>query len=634
MCERPFGASKMMSGSKQGRLLVRWRTPVCVLLSVALSVGSGCFSSEEGETFYGRVVAPRSQEFRWSNGGLPRVFDPARAAAPPDTDAVRAIFEGLTDYDPQTLKPVAAVAARWESAENDRVWTFHLRPEARWSNGDPVTAEDFVRSWRRTLRLGDDAPHAELLANLVEPKQPPKRVEEPAGDSTGAVIERTRESNPAEPARESQAEDGAGSEEVEELAAEAVDEKTLRVRLRRPDKNFPELVAHPAFRPVHTSVAGGVAGGEDAAPVARGVASPEQVISNGAFRLRELNADAVVLEREAGYWNAASVALERVRFVGARDAESALSAYRAGEVDAVTNARVEPLGLKLLASYKDFRRTTFGALTYYDFNAARPPFDDARVREALARAIDRRRLTADTLEGAAEPAESFLPARNVEAAGEEKPSPLAYDPAAARRLLAEAGYPGGAGFPRVRLLVNRNEQHRRVAEAMASMWRTTLGVETEILLKDWAEYETLLRTGEYDVARRSLVMQTTDEETIMRSLFAPERFAFDARAEGEPDAPETPASSPSPEATQPADGQATAPTPAAAVATPPIVTEAQALREVPAVPVYFAASYSLVKPYVQGFDANVLDAPSLQRVRIDTNWQPPKKETRITLRGE
>ena len=120
----------------------------------------------------------------------------------------------------------------------------------------------------------------------------------------------------------------------------------------------------------------------------------------------------------------------------------------------------------------------------------------------------------------------------------------------------------------------------------------------------------------------------------MRSLFAPERFAFDARTEGEANAPDAPAAaSPSPEDAQTAEGQ-TAATPTVAVVAPPITSESQALREVPAVPVYFAASYALVKPYVQGFDQNVLDAPSLQRVRMDTNWHPPKTETRISLRGE
>src|SRR5215208_5524892 len=136
-----------------------------VVVSCALLLG-GCFREEKGERFYGKVVVPSAQEFRWSDGGLPKVFDPARAAAPPDTDAVRALYEGLTDYEPGSLRPAPAVASRWEPAEGGRRWTFHLREGARWTNGDPVTAQDFIRSWQRTLRLGEGAPHAALLSNI------------------------------------------------------------------------------------------------------------------------------------------------------------------------------------------------------------------------------------------------------------------------------------------------------------------------------------------------------------------------------------------------------------------------------------------------------------------------------------
>ena len=139
---------------------------VCSLLLALCLVHSGCFSTPEPSTHYGKVVTPKTQEFRWSNGGLPQTFDPAFAAAPPDTDAVRALFEGLTDYDPQTLAPVPAVATRWESSNDGRIWTFYLRDNARWSNGDKVTADDFVRSWERTLKIGPLAPHTELLANI------------------------------------------------------------------------------------------------------------------------------------------------------------------------------------------------------------------------------------------------------------------------------------------------------------------------------------------------------------------------------------------------------------------------------------------------------------------------------------
>src|SRR5436190_2171612 len=126
----------MMPGNKLKPILIRWRARLAVLLVVSLIVVSGgCFETEEGEPYYGEVRVPRAQEFRWSDGGLPQTFDPALAAAPPDTDVVRALYEGLTDYDPQTLAPIAGVAAHWESSADKRAWTFHLRHDARWSDG-------------------------------------------------------------------------------------------------------------------------------------------------------------------------------------------------------------------------------------------------------------------------------------------------------------------------------------------------------------------------------------------------------------------------------------------------------------------------------------------------------------------
>ena len=140
----------------------RWTAVYAMFLVVCL-VHTGCFN-EEPTTYYGKSVPPRAQEFRWSDGGLPRTFDPAFAAAPPDTDAVRALFEGLTDYDPQTLAPIPAVATRWESSHEGRVWTFYLRDNARWSNGDKVTAADFRA---RIARLSVPACQGQFIAPLV-----------------------------------------------------------------------------------------------------------------------------------------------------------------------------------------------------------------------------------------------------------------------------------------------------------------------------------------------------------------------------------------------------------------------------------------------------------------------------------
>ena len=618
----------------------RWRAGLAVCLAVGLTVASdGCFSSDEGEPYYGRVSVPVRQEFRWSDGGLPQVFDPALAAAPPDTDVVRAMFEGLTEYDTRSLTPVSGVAIRWESAAEDREWTFHLRHDARWSNGEPVTAHDFVHSWQRTLQLGERAPHAKLLANLegvqvnatvrTLPTQTPQ-LSRDENAANGAAQVASPEASPAPP--------------KVELGVEALDDYTLRVRLQRSDKNFPALVAHPVFRPVHKTK-----GAEDVEPgdtveadeekragheARSGRAAP--IISNGAFNLSAQADDGVVLERAGSYWNAKIVSLERVRFVASKDAEAALSAYRAGEVDAVTNVNIEPLAMKLLTPYKDFRRATFGALTFYDFNTTRAPFNDRRVRRALSLAVDRQRLSADTLGGATEAAVRFLPSTGD--GGKDDPEAkdhgVAFDADAARRSLAEAGFEGGNNFPRIRLLVNRNEQHRAVAAAIAMMWRNVLGLETEIMLRNWDEYEAALRSGDYDVARRSMVMQTVDEESNMLAMFDPERLNFVTSSETSVGGGAEANASPTPRP----DIRGDAATPAAPPDSSPsknaprhILSEQQALEELPAIPIYFASSYALVKPYVAGFDANLLDAPSLQHVRIDTNWQPPKRDSTIRI---
>lgn len=519
-------------------------SPICSLLLVLCLTHSGCFSGEEPSTYYGTVNPPRLQEFRWSDGGLPQTFDPAFAVAPPDTDAVRALFEGLTDYDPKTLAPIPAVATRWESSPDGRVWTFYLRENARWSNGERVTAADFVRSWERTLKIGPLAPHTELLSNI----EGAAANGQSANGQPTELKEQSSEQPPTPP----------------RFGARAINEHVLQVTLEHGDHSFPALVAHPVFRPVKV----------DAADRIQRIESHE-LISNGAFQLSATESDRVRLERAKTYWDDASVALDRVTFVNSSNAEEALAAYRAGEIDAVTNAAFEPLALKLLAPYKDFRRSTFGAVTYYSFNTAREPFDDVRVREALALAIDRERVSRDNLGGSTEPAGKFLP----EAMSGEKPvvdeaELLEHDVNKARALLAEAGYPDGEGFPVIRLLINRNEQQRIVAQSIAEMWRAALNLETEIVIRSWEDYETSINAGDYDVVRRGMVMQTTSELTNLRMLFHDE-------------APES---------------------------------ETQALKDLKAMPIYFASSYSVVKPYVSGFDANVLDAPSLKQTRINTNW--------------
>jgi oligopeptide transport system substrate-binding protein len=194
---------------------------------------------------------------------------------------------------------------------------------------------------------------------------------------------------------------------------------------------------------------------------------------------------------------------------------------------------------------------------------------------------------------------------------------LGFNVEKARALLAEAGYPGGENFPRIRLLINRNEQQRLVAQAVARMWRDGLGVETEIIARGWEEYEAMLRAGDYDLARRSLVMQTSDEATNMLELFADETDAEAGAVEAGAEAADA--------ASTPATENSTQAGLSEPRSEPSILSEAQALRELPAIPLHFASSYALVKPYVDGFENNLLDAPSLKNVSINTAWRNPSE---------
>lgn len=633
---------------------------------------TACASLEKPkpEPFYSNAAPPPQKEFRWSNGGrLPKSFDPAQAAAAPETDAVRALFEGLTDTDARTLKTVPAIAVDWSSADENRTWIFKLRRDAKWSNGEPLTANDFVRSWKRLAALGARVPHFKLLSNIAGMKKagasennqaeldlfsqnnlkpnltvPP--IFKPNSDDAETKPEanlQTAESQIAtandDAAAATHKDAITGNNKRDEskkkpavkdeiaFGAVAVDDFTLKVSLVEPDKDFPALVAHPVFRPVFA----------DGKSLETGKLNND-IVTSGAFRVKSVSPiDGVTLERSESFWGKNQIQLERVRFVPTANAERALEAYRAGEIDAVTNHDFEPLALKLLTPFDDFRRTAHGALNFYEFNRARAPFDDRRVREALTIAVERERLTQDEMDGASVPALGFLPF------ADEKNLNFSQNVERAKNLFAAAGYADGEDFPVVRLVVNRNNVQQKIARAVAKMWKQNLNVETEIVVRETAEIEAARQTGDYDVLRRGAIFATTDEAVNMQMIFAAENQS--KKTSGEKDSANKTVeenknadelnrrtdSASLQSSTQNTNGAAESQTSGDSVAPEltvesaeprrPITTEADAMSEFAAVPLYFPTAFSLVKPYVRGFESNTLDAPSLKDVSIDNEWK-------------
>ena len=620
---------------------------VCLVLLCLVFAACSELDKPKTEPFYAETAPPPKKEFRWSNGKTPKTFDPAKASAPPETDVVRAVYEGLTETDPKNLKAIPATANVWQSSDDLKTWTFTLRKNARWSNGERVTADYFVRSWKRLAETGDKIAHRELVKNIVGfqpakpetlpvvgnvkidifpkfpvnnnnllPTQKQSPAQAPSNPNSTIILPKPVESNinlaPLNPLTEKKPETPFG--------VEAVDEYTLKVALVEPDKDFPALVAHPIFRPIYGDGKEFETGQLNAA-----------IVTNGAFRITSIGQDGITLDRAENYWNREAVELERVKLVPTENAEKALAAYRAGEIDAVTNVDFEPLALKLLATYEDFQRTPHAAINFYEFNMENAPFDDKRVREALAISIERERITEDEMDGASKSAFNFSPF-------DDKQPKLAQDAQRAKNLLAESGFPDGEDFPTVKLLINRNNMQQKIARSVAKMWKKHLNIETEIVVKGADELDAAWDSGEFDLLRRGAVLPTTDEAVNMSAIFAPEKQSSveNKIVEKNENVPATGNSNSNSSVSTPEQPKANTETNAmsepnaeTSVEDKTIMTEEKAVEDIPAIPLYFSTSYSLVKPYIKGFDINVLDAPLLKNVRIDNNWQPktPKDES-------
>jgi len=615
-----------------GRTIAVRSRAILAFLCFAILISSSCTQIKKPvtEPFFAETSPPPRQEFRWSNGKLPQSLDPALAAAPPETDLVRALYEGLTEVDPVTLEVMPGVAESWSRSEDSREWTFKLRSNARWGDGRAVTAHDFVRAWERLVRLNEKTAHKNLLFNIAgvskavssqavskeavtaadQPNPPATELPPIAGtkaspsNSAGAQPE----AKPASDQPATQTDPAKVSVKTEELGFRAIDDNTLIVQLVIPDPDFPQLVAGTIFRPI--------AG--DGKEFSSEKLSPG-LVTNGPFRIDKIDEAGIRLVRSDEYWNKESVGLESVLVKPMDSPEAALEAYRAGELDAITNMDLSPLVLKILSPYDDFRKTTHSALNFYEVNTARAPFSDRRVREALSISIERERLTEGETDGLTRPALQFLPYRR------DVRTKLAQDKTKAQDLLREAGFPDGKGFPVIRLLINRNDLQLRIARSVARMWKQNLNLETEITLKDIADVERTRKTGEYDLVRRNVVFPTSNNAVNMMALFD----VLPGEAAAAVSAPtDAPSSTPAPAQSQPQANSNTASKSPAEQNTSlinsdgVILSEDEALYELRAIPLYFPTSYALVKPYVSGFEMNSLDVLLLNSIVIDSDWKP------------
>jgi oligopeptide transport system substrate-binding protein len=420
----------------------------------------------------------REGRLHYAISAEPRDLDPQVLVSFNDMKIILALFEGLTALDELTSQPIPAAAASWEVSADQLTWTFHLHPGQRWSDGTPLSAHDFVFSFRRALspRLG--AEYAYVLHPIV-----------------GA-----------------QAYNDATTNDFSTVGVNARDDLTLELRLHHPHAVLPAILALPVAFPVppHVITAGGRTADDRANPWTR----PGTLVGNGPFALTAwVPNQRVAVERNPHHrLPVAPGAIRSVVFHPFDNAAAQEAAFRAGQLHLTSEVPLSRLDTYRERHPEKLRLDPFLETGFLRFNVTRPPLDDPRVRRALALSIDREIIARRVLGGGQQPAPRFTP---PDTAGYTATATQAHDPAAARALLAAAGYPEGRGLRSLELMTFGSEVNRRVVEALQQMWSRELGLTVSLLTKEqrvWLDDERQLN---YDLSLGRWIGDYVDPGTFL-----------------------------------------------------------------------------------------------------------------------
>lgn len=483
----------------------------------------------------------------------PETFDPGMMSGSVEGKVAYQLFEGLLSPASGDGPPEPGGASSWTVSDDGLVWTFQLRPDARWSNGDPVVAEDFRYAWLRILR-GDVAAEYISFVRLVR---------------NGRRFE-------------------AGEVDEQQVGIRTNGLHELIVELEESVPYFAEILPFYTFFPVHR--------GSIEAHGQEGAFRPENLVTNGAFRMREYRRrNRVHLERNPNYWGVDSVALREVYLEIIEDLSANVSAFRDGRVDWTDHLPHNQL--RTLQAMPEFRTGDMLGVYYFRLNTTAPPLDDVRVRRALSLALNREELCRCTLDALYAPTTGFVPP----IPGYTGAASVRFAPDEARELLADAGFPSGDGLPVLQLLFNTSENHRVIAESVQDMWQRELGIRVELVNQEWKVYLDSMRELDYQVARSAWIGDYADPNTFLEIW----RTGDENNRTGWSD----------PTFDQLVN-QAMAQAPQERLVTLRRAEEIL-LEQMPVVPVYTYAQFHLVSERVRGWELNARDVHLLRRIRLE-----------------
>lgn len=410
------------------------------------------------------------------NGIEPESLDPQLITGVAEMRIVSSLFEGLTRQDPVTSFPIPGLAESWDISPDGKTYTFHLRTNLQWSTGGPITADDVVYSWIRALDPATASDYAGQLYYLVNGE----------AYNTGKIKDPSK------------------------VGVHALDRYTVRVELNHPTAFFLDLCAFTTLYVVPRQT---IEKEGDRWLMAR------PLPTSGAYDLVDWRInDKIRLKKNPRYWDAANTKTELVDFLPIGSPTTALNLYETGGADIVWDKDLVPVELlDVLLKRPDFHVSPILGTYFIRFNVNKKPFTDPRVRQAMAMAINKERITKKLTKAGENPADHYTPDG---IARYQAPKGLGYDPEKARKLLAEAGYPGGKGFPRFEYMFNAAaggaaKLHAKIAVELQQMWHDELGIDMELRQVEWKVYLANASKVAFDTCRASWIGDYNDADTFL-----------------------------------------------------------------------------------------------------------------------
>ncbi|MBP6508022.1 MAG: peptide ABC transporter substrate-binding protein [Opitutaceae bacterium] len=447
------------------------------LLAAGLLTGCGKKSTGAGAA---ATNADGSKRMVWrvGNGSEPQDLDLQTITGVPEHKIMMALFEGLVTEDPKDLHPVPGLAESWEISTDGLVYTFHLRTDAKWSNGDPILAGDIVESFRRILTPALASEYAYLIYNFVTGAK---------DYYEGRLTDFTQ------------------------VGLKATDDHTFQVTLAHATPYLLKIMAsHYSWWPVPVKVITRFGRLEQKRT---DWTRAGNLVGNGPFMLKEWAPNQkIVVVRNPHYWDAKTVKLDEINFYPTEDISTDERMFRTGQVDMtyeLPNAKIDAYRRDNPAA---LRIDPYLGIYFYRCNVARPPLNDKRVRQALALALDRESIVKNVTRG---DQESAYAVSYPGTAGYTPLAKLSGTLADARRLLAEAGYPGGKGCPPIELTYNTSENHRAIAEAIQQMWKKNLGVDVVLQNQEWKVYLDMQHTTNFMMQRGGWIADYVDPHVFL-----------------------------------------------------------------------------------------------------------------------